>query len=260
MSINSLTRREAILELLKESPFLRVQELARRLGVSEATVRRDLVLLSREKKIDRIRGGASLATELLREWEPSFTSRQGLNREEKKAIARVAMKLVKPGEAIALDVGTTTLALAEELRKIPHLTVFTNGIPIAEALAGSSVSVYLLGGHLRDSEMSLVGALTRQAIETLRFDRFFLSAAGVTFKEGFSDFNLEEVEIKKAFMSRAREVIALVDHTKLGRPSVVPIAPLQAANLLVTDERAERELVTNWSKAGIKIELAPMGD
>ncbi|SMB98189.1 transcriptional regulator, DeoR family [Thermanaeromonas toyohensis ToBE] len=259
MSINSLARREAILELLKESPYLRVEELARRLGVSEATVRRDLVVLSKEKKIDRIRGGASLASKL-EEWEPSFTSRQGLNREEKKAIARLAMRLIKPGEAIALDVGTTTLALAEEIRKIPHLTVFTNGIPIAEALAGSSVSVYLLGGQLRDSEMSLVGALTRQAIETLRFDRFFLSAAGVTLKEGFSDFNLEEVEIKKAFISRAREVIALVDHTKLGRSSVVPIAPLQAAHLLITDEGAEQELITSWSKAGVRIELAPLGD
>ena len=141
--------------------------------------------------------------------EPPYVERARENLSEKRAIAQLASTFVHEGEVVVLDVGSTTFELAKLIRDRRNLTVFTASLPIAEVLAQSNVSVILVGGVLRKRELSLAGTMAIQIISQFNFDKLFLGTAGITVKSGFTDFGMDDVEVKKAFLSRSKQVIAL---------------------------------------------------
>lgn len=233
-------RRKDLLELLQSEPEMSINDLTARLGVSAATVRRDLNSLSHQGLIQRLRGGAAISHPL--GVEPSWVERNRENIDKKRAIVRLAIEAVEDGQVVALDVGTTTLELARLLQMRSDVIVFTASVPIAETLASGRPTVYLVGGKVRPREMGVVGPLARDIIGRFHYDVFFLGAAGWSLEQGLMDFSIEDVEIKQAFMNASKQVVALVDSTKYGKTSLMSIAPLEEMDIVITDDDLPDEI------------------
>jgi DeoR family transcriptional regulator, fructose operon transcriptional repressor len=248
-------RKQRILEYLSQNTFGDVPALVDMLRVSPATIRRDLSELADRGSIIRTHGGASLSVQGMGH-EPSYHSRAKENVAAKQAIAALARKYVHEGEVIAIDVGSTALEFAKGLRDHRNITVFTANILVSEVLANSDVNVILVGGTLRKREMSVAGPIAVQIITQFYFDKFFLGTAGITIADGLTDFSVDDVDVKKAFLSHSKEVIALVDYSKLGRVSFAKICQLNRVSRLITDAAADPDFLEELEDAGLQIAVA----
>jgi DeoR/GlpR family transcriptional regulator of sugar metabolism len=228
-------RRARLAEIVGRTGFISIADVADRLGVSGMTIRRDLALLAMQGVLTRTHGGAVAARrEVFDAEEPSFERRRRRNADAKARIAGAAAKLIGPNETVALDVGTSTLALAEVLAARADLRVFTNSLRAAVALTGSRSPVYLLGGQLRGSELAVIGPVATAQVRDYVFDRVFLGVSGMT-ESGFYDYALEDSEVKRAFIERADQVVVLCDASKFGHRSLAQICGLDRCHVLVTD-------------------------
>ncbi len=252
-------RREQILQILSERSFVTTEELAKLTGASLPTIRRTLQTLAEEGVIIRTRGGASLGTPSIGHEIPYLT-RARVQLPEKRAIARAALELIREGDVIALDVGTTTFELARLLRTRRNLTVFTASVPIAQILANTEIAVFLLGGQLRKKELSIVGPLALRMAAQFYYDRFFMGVAGLHPEAGCTDFSLDDVEVKKVFLERAREIIVLADHTKLGHVSFTAICPVQKVHRVITDVGANPQIIAQLRELGVEVQVVPIGE
>lgn len=250
-------RKQQILDYLTQHEFADVDSLAHAVEASPATVRRDLAELAQRSAITRTRGGAAVVVHGVGH-EPPYIERASENLPEKRAIAQLASTLIHEGEVIVLDVGSTMFELAKLIRDRRNLTVFTASLPIAQVLAQSNVSVILVGGVLRKRELSLAGTMAIQIISQFHFDRLFLGTAGITVKDGFTDFGMDDVEVKRAFLSRSKQVIALADHTKLGQVSLATSCPIAAVQMLIVDHGADASQVEALRREGLQVLLAPV--
>jgi DeoR/GlpR family transcriptional regulator of sugar metabolism len=248
-------RKQQILDYLVEHTFADIDTLVNLLDTSPATVRRDLHELADRGDIVRTRGGASLAVKGVGH-EPPFHFRAKENILAKRLIAKAAKDFVQEGDVIGIDVGSTTLEFARLLRDLRNITIFTASIFVADVLANSDVNVILVGGTLRKREMSVAGPIATQVLGGYYFDKFFLGTAGVTQEEGFTDFSIDDVEVKKAFLAHSGNIIALADHTKLGRVSFAKICPTEAVSRLITDSKADPDQVEALRLAGLEIIIA----
>ncbi|MBV9024222.1 MAG: DeoR/GlpR transcriptional regulator [Streptomycetaceae bacterium] len=241
-------RRALILEEVRRRGGVRVNELTRKLNVSDMTVRRDLDVLAHQGMVEKVHGGAVLVAEASTH-EPGFEAKAGLEPGAKEAIARAAASMVVPGSAIALSGGTTTYALAHHLLDIPDLTVVTNSVRVADvfhtgqqrvsagaqrAVRPGSATVVLTGG-VRTPSDSLVGPVADHAIRSLHFDLLFLGVHGLSVDAGLSAPNLAEAETNRQFMRSARRVVVIADHTKWGMVGLSSFAALEEVSVLVTD-------------------------
>jgi DeoR/GlpR family transcriptional regulator of sugar metabolism len=248
-------RQQIIVDILSREPFVDVNRLAHLLRTSPATIRRDLQALAARGIITRTHGGASLADKSSIH-EPAYVSRLNQQAAEKRAIALAASRYIRDGDVIVLDVGTTTLELAKSLNHHRNLTVFTASLPIALALAQTEVAIVLVGGALRKRELSIAGPVAVQTIGNFHFDKFFLGVAGVSAVYGLTDFGIEDIEIKRLFIARSKQVFALADHTKLDRVSVANVCALNAVGCLITDATADASHVSDLRSAGLTVHLA----
>ena len=204
-----------ILEMVRANGAVSLRELARVVQTSEVTVRRDVRALEAEGLLDRRHGGAVLPGGFTR--EAGFPQRAMAATAEKTAIAEVAAGLVRDGEAVVVGAGTTTQELARRLARVPGLTVVTNSLLVAQALAHANrVEVVMTGGTLRGSNYALVGSGAEQSLQGLRVSRAFLSGAGLTAERGLSTPNMLAASVDRALVRAAAEVIVLADHTKIG--------------------------------------------
>jgi DeoR/GlpR family transcriptional regulator of sugar metabolism len=224
-----------ILEHVRHSGGVRVSELTELLGVSDMTVRRDLEVLARRGLIEKVHGGATLASTPSME-EPGFEAKSSRELSEKEAIARTAARLVKPGTAIAIAAGTTTWALARYITHVRELTIVTNSVKIADVLqqAPGSPTVILTGG-VRTPSDAMVGPVADLAIRSLHFDTLFLGCHGMDPHAGLTTPNLAESETNRAFIIGARQVVLTADHTKWGMVGLSSFADLDEVDVLVTD-------------------------
>jgi DeoR/GlpR family transcriptional regulator of sugar metabolism len=231
-------RRHRLLTLLRHHGVLSTRELAERLGVSEATVRRDLGLLARQGLLRREHGGA-----LAPEQEPPYGEKLGRNQRAKEAIARQAASWVPEGITVVLDSGTTALALARLLAGRPLKAVALD-LPVAQALAHGETQVLLPGGLVRNGFFSLVGSWTEEALRQVRADVFFLGADAFDL-EGVTNHAFEEVAVKRTAMAVSRRTVLLTDGSKWGKRAPAFVAPLSALDLVITnlEEPALRALV-----------------
>ncbi|HXF69215.1 MAG TPA: DeoR/GlpR family DNA-binding transcription regulator [Thermoflexus sp.] len=250
-------RREQILQILSERSFATAEELARLTGASLPTIRRDLQVLAEEGLIVRTWGGASLGTPGIGHEIPYLT-RARSHLPEKRAIARAALDFIREGDVVALDVGSTTFELARLLRPRRNLTVFTASVPIAQLLANTEIAVFLLGGQLRKKEFSIVGPLALRMAAQFYYDRFFMGVAGLDPEAGCTDFSLDDVEVKKVFLERSREIIVLADHTKLGHVSFTAICPVQRVHRIITDAGADPQIVARLRELGVEVQVVPV--
>ncbi|MFB7586053.1 DeoR/GlpR family DNA-binding transcription regulator [Streptomyces sp. NPDC056169] len=238
-------RRALILDEVRRRGGVRVNELTRRLNVSDMTIRRDLDALARQGMLAKVHGGAVPVVEASTH-EPGFEAKSVLEPSAKDEIARAAAALVAPGTAIALSGGTTTYALARHLLDVPDLTVVTNSVRVADVfheaqLTGGGGEVrrgaatVVLTGGVRTPSDALVGAVADRAIRSLHFDLLFLGVHGISVEAGLSTPNLAEAETNRCLMRSARRVVVVADHTKWGTVGLSSFADLGEVDTWVTD-------------------------
>ncbi|WP_431960251.1 DeoR/GlpR family DNA-binding transcription regulator [Actinacidiphila sp. bgisy160] len=221
--------------MVRANGAVSLRELARVVQTSEVTVRRDVRALEAEGLLDRRHGGAVLPGGFTR--ESGFPQKSHLSTAEKTAIADLAAGLVEEGEAIVVGAGTTTQELARRLARVPGLTVVTNSLLVAQALAHANrVEVVMTGGTLRGSNYALVGSGAEQSLQGLRVSRAFLSGAGLSAERGLSTSNMLSASVDRALVQAAAEVVVLADHTKLGTDTMFQTVPTDLITHLVTDE------------------------
>jgi DeoR/GlpR family transcriptional regulator of sugar metabolism len=227
-------RFEEELAVLAERGRLEVGELARRLDVSDMTVRRDLEELERRGLLRRIHGGAIPAVS--RSYEPPFAVRSERAVQAKRAIAVEMASLFEDGDTVLLDVGTTTLEIARALQGRTNLTVLTPSLPIANLLADEvGIRLICLGGVVRPGERSLMGSLAIHALRQFYVDLCVLGVAGLDVEAGLTEFNLEDAEVKRAALERSRQLLVAADASKLGSVAFAAVAPATRIDVLVTD-------------------------
>ena len=249
-------RKRAIAQIVEEQGRARVSELATRFGVSAVTIRKDLGALQGERRLLRAHGGAIAAGH--DRSELGFDVRDHLQTLEKARIGEVAASTVVDGESIALDASTTAMYMARQLteRAWRELTVVTNGIRIASELAGQRGIVVLMpGGRLRWEALSLIGPLGNSIFRKVNIQKAFLGAAGFTLESGLSDAIEEEAQIKRSMVAAAREVLALVDHTKWGRTSSATFCRTERIKEVLTDTLAPAQMVADLRARGISVRL-----
>jgi DeoR family transcriptional regulator of aga operon len=187
--------------------------------------------------------------------DPTLREKEKLHRKEKLQIAAAAARMVKEGQVVVLDSGTTTTAIAHALRKFENLTVITNAVNIAAELSGSSLEVILTGGTLRKNSFSLVGPIAEETLRRLNADILFLGVDGFDMHYGLSTPNLLEAKVNRVMMDVARVAVAVCDSSKFGRRSLSSIAPTAAVHHLITDRGISKSELATLKKAGIQVTL-----
>jgi DeoR/GlpR family transcriptional regulator of sugar metabolism len=236
-AVGAANRLDLTLRLVQGGDRVSVPELARRLGVSEMTVRRDLDALERQGLVRRVHGGA--VPVLARADGGGFATREAWQAATKDHLGAAVAALVLPGSRVLLDAGTTTVHVAAHLAGRGPLTVAVLSLQAAARLAGQpGIELLVVGGRSRPGEHSLVGPLAQQALKSLSFDCFVMSVGGVQAEYGWSEFSLDDAAVKQAGLGQATRTIAVADATKLGVRAFSQVAPLGAADVFVTDEAA----------------------
>ncbi|MDQ0679513.1 DeoR/GlpR family transcriptional regulator of sugar metabolism [Arthrobacter pascens] len=235
-------RQQLILQELQSAGTVRVAALAEDLGVSEMTVRRDIDALDAGGLLLRVHGGAA-RTDGFSALEPAFASKSTRELAAKAAIAAEAVRLIQPGMTLLISGGTTTFELARILPRDLDLTVATNSIMVANALAagvgsdgGGAIRTLVLGGERTPSE-ALVGPLAAQAVRMVNADLCFMGVHGMELQAGITSPNLLEAELNAAMIDASRKLIVLADATKYGLVGLACIAPVSAVDTLITDVR-----------------------
>lgn len=245
-------RRRRILEILNARRQVSAGTLADLLGVSRETVRRDLVEMEKEGRLTRVHGGAVLSPQTS---ELPFRKRLNTKLREKREIARKAAGLIRPGQCVMVDAGTTTSVFARELIRVPDIMVVTNSIDIATTIqnAKTTIELVLLGGTLVSDVPGTYGAMTLAEIERFRADMAFVAPVALDAAEGAFDFELHEAEVAGMMVAQARQVVMLVDHGKLGVTSRVRYCRPEEIDILVTDTGAPAEMTAAFQQAGIRV-------
>ena len=254
-------RRDRMLALLRERDFVRVGDLADRFEVSEVTVRGDLDSLESRGQLRRVRGGA--VPRSAAPVERPFEEAEVAAADQKHAIARAAAALVRDGDTIVLDVGTTTTAIAQELAARPELTdvtVFTSSLTIALALEPASprLTIVVTGGTLRPKQHSLVEPLGGLVLGSIHAGTAFVGCNGVDLERGVTNVNLPETEIKRLILRSSQRRVVCADASKLGQVALAHVCDLDDVDLLITDEGADPELVTALRDTGLEVQLAAL--
>jgi DeoR family transcriptional regulator, fructose operon transcriptional repressor len=249
-------RKQQILAALQRDPAVRVTDLGRALRVSVASIRRDLADLERSGLLKRTHGGA--VSNRLALAEPSLAEKKDRHQAEKEAIAAVAAALVQPGDTIFLDSGSTTRAIAMELRHRRGVTVVTNALNIGWDLASSDLELVITGGQLRPGVLSQVGPVAEQAIAALHVDKLFLAANGIDLAAGVTTPNLAEAQTKRAMIASARQVILVADHSKFGQATFGSVCGLERLHAIITDAGLSSEVLAAYEQRGVTMHVAAL--
>lgn len=231
MGEHNTARRDEVLSLLRNRSSASITEIAKQFAISEMTVRRDLARLAATGQVIRIPGGAMMSHGAA--IEKTFIDRSARCSEAKDRIGRAAAALVKDGEAVAMDSGTTTLYIARHLGMHKHVAVFTFSLAVLEALSGAGdVRVVLTGGTYRRSSHDLIGQEVSEALRGIHTDKVFFGAAALSFNKGAMVY---DPEFQKELLAAGREKILVVDSSKIGREALYRVCPLANCDLVITD-------------------------
>lgn len=227
-------RHRRILELLEKQKTLSVTDFCKALYASQATVRRDLYLMEKEHLLTRVRGGAALLSG--NNEDPAYALRSSTNTLAKEAIAELAVRYIKDGMTIFMDSSSTVCSLARKLGRIKNLTVLTNGLTTANALAGlENVNLLMCGGKVFHS-ISTVGAETVDMVHGYKADLFMFSCRGVSADGFLTDANDESAYIKKTMFKNSKHRILLCDHSKLYQEYFCRLAHTKEIDRIITDD------------------------
>jgi DeoR family transcriptional regulator, aga operon transcriptional repressor len=246
-------RRRRICDLVRAEGKVTVDALAARFAISQVTIRADLASLESAGALTRTHGGALSVLD-----DQPLDVKQLQHRAEKLRIAEAAAALIRDGETIILDSGTTTAEIARRIRtlELKSINVITNALNIAALLIDTpSVRLIMPGGILRRESNSLSGPMAEVALGTLQADRLYLGADGVDPKIGVMTPHLAEAELNAKMIAISRQVVVVADSSKLMRRNVSLIARVEQLNLMITDRAASAESVEELRARGVEVQL-----
>jgi len=246
-------RRAKVLSLLKENRILRVDELVQELGVSAATVRRDLAVLEGFGELRRIHGGATVVDAY--DEEPLFDDKTSFAAAEKRMIAQAALKLIHPKGIIYLDGGSTVLELARLLVSFTKLTVVTNSLRIVEIFKNSGPKMIITGGECRLISQTFVGPLSRGVLEQMNFDIAFMGTIGVSVEKGLTTTDPAEAFTQEQVIKSATKTILLADSTKFSKTSFVKFGSVDQLDITISDKNMPAETQRAFKKQGCELML-----
>ncbi|NPV53485.1 MAG: DeoR/GlpR transcriptional regulator [Firmicutes bacterium] len=248
-------RRLAIIDILEQRGFVTVDELAREFSVSRETIRRDFRALRRQGLLEKVYGGATISARTAKEY--TFADRETRRLPEKQAIAEAALQFIQLGDTVMMDASSTVLQLSKVIPEDMEISVITNALPVIEELASRpNVAITSTGGSLRRTSYSFVGPAAESNLAKLRANKAFISAKGVSIQHGLTEANPYEGRIKELMVNNASEVILLVDSSKLDRLALVQFAPIERANVVITDKAAPAEVVSKLQESGVRVIVA----
>jgi len=248
----SAARQASIRDRFAAQPGISISTLAQEFGVSEMTIRRDLSALEGSSDIRRTHGGAMLTPRMMLEFD--YRDRREVNRAAKRAIAAEARKLVRPGQRLILDTGTTTLELASLLQDVPNLTVITPSLAVASELQHApDVEVILLGGVIRRGSPDLTGPVTESCLELFAADLAFQGADGIGADGAIYNSDLRLARVDRLMRRVAKRSCLLCDHTKFDVTALARSGTLADVDILITDTGAPSALLRRFRQLGPEI-------
>jgi DeoR family transcriptional regulator of aga operon len=251
--VRQADRLSRIVEQISTNGSVGVGHLADSLGVSAATVRRDLALLEEQRLLARTHGGA-VAHGVL--YELPLRYRSARHQEEKARIARAAAERVADGAAVGMTGGTTTTEAARALSDRRGLTVVTNSLSIASELAvRPTLKLVVTGGVARPESYELVGPLAEASLAELNLDVVLIGVDGISAEAGLTTHHEVEAHTNRALISRARRVVVVADSSKVGQVAFARICRLDEVDELITDGAADAATVAAVRDAGVVVTL-----
>lgn len=231
-------RRERILELIKGSGYMSIEDLVTHFRVTPQTIRGDLNLLADEGRLVRHHGGASIPSSVI---NTNYALRRSEFSREKALIAQRVAKWLPDRSSVFLSLGTTTLAVAEALRVRTSLKVITNSLEAAQALVVQpGFEVVMLGGRLEARNLGVSGTTTLAAAEQYRVDVCLFSVGGIDSEGSLLEYHESEAAVVRMMMQRARQRVLVIDHSKFGRTASVRIGSITEVSAIVTDQAPPR--------------------
>lgn len=251
-------RRSLIANLVLEKGRVNISDLVDQFQITETSLRRDLIILESNGQLKRVHGGAVSVSGNSR--IESFVEKMHLNNNAKERIGAAAAQMIKPRNVVLFDSGTTTLQIVKkipaELRLSTSITMVTNSMPVSqEVLAWPAPNLIILGGIYLPDYQATAGPQTLQQLQDLTADIVFLGTDGLTVEGGVSTVNILMAEVDRMMTERARKVVLVVDSSKLGRISFVPVKPVTAFHLIITDTNADPEMVEKIREQGVEVLL-----
>lgn len=240
-------RREKITKFLHQYGSVEVEELAKDLNVSTMTIRRDLLKLQQDGKIERCHGGAVIKQEV------TYIDKQTSYREEKNAIAEKCAKYVESGNTVFLDAGTTTYEIARKIMDIPDILVVTNDLEIAQLLKNSQVKLFVCGGYVQKSTGSMFGRYATQMLKDFKFDIGFFGAASINNQFEVMTPTIDKMWLKRETPKQCTKVYLAVDSSKFGRQAMSKINCLSDYTGIVTEKKFSKEEEEFLKKMGANI-------
>lgn len=247
-------RRDHLMAMVQHQGSIRVEDAVPTLGVSPATVRRDLEILEDHGRLQRVHGGAVRIETCLA--EPLFDDKTLIAPREKRGIAQKALTFIAEGDTVYLDGGSTVLELARKLRGRPDLTVVTNSLRSAIELGGAGPRLILVGGEFRRRSQTMIGSLTRYMLETIHLDKAFMGTMGFSLDEGLTTTDPNEAFTKELIMKRAEKIFLLADSSKAGKLSFAQAGRLEQVHHLITDSGLPQTMAKHVKKLGINLSTA----
>lgn len=244
-------RRKRIADHVRNKGCVTVKELESLFDISPSTVRRDLEALEDQVLVRRVHGGAVAIED---DHELPILDRASQQAAAKRRIGEAAARFVLDGDTILITGGTTTATIVPFLTEKAGLTVITNSISCVQQLARyPDITVVVLGGWLRHSELSLLGHFAECALEELRPNKIFHGIYGISIQDGLTGVDFQEVRTDRYLISAAKELIIMADHTKFAQRGVIQLAPITAASAIVTDSEAPAAVVKALRNLDIEV-------
>jgi len=252
--VRAADRRHTILARVAEEQTIHVGELARDLGCSEMTIRRDIRRLERDGFLRQTYGGAT--AHVTRSFDISFNARALLAAREKRLIAMRAAALVETARMLFVGIGSTTEQFAHYLPARPDLTIVTPSLPIASLLGTRPLRVVTLGGSVLRDELTCVGPIATATLARFRFDAAVIGAAGISARWGITELTEDEAAVQRAALERTERVIVIADGSKVGAATPIVVGPASGVATLVTDPSAPAGELDQLGSLGIEILIA----
>ncbi len=248
-------RRVLLLKKLDLEGQVDVKLLSEELSVSEVTIRNDLKKLEEKKILIRTRGGAIKTDRVAN--DVNISDKNSLYFEEKQRIGKAAAELIEEGDTIILDSGSTTMEITRHLSGFKHLTIISNAVNVAIALADmKNTNVIVPGGILRKNSLSLVGSAAEENLQNYFCDKLFLAVDGFHLTHGLSTPNVEEAHLNRKMIGISKKVVVVTDSSKFMKRSLAAICPISKVDIVVTDSGILPKDLTELENAGVKVIIA----
>lgn len=249
-----ITRRKQILDIIQENEVVEITDLAEKLQVSAMTIRRDLALFAKQGLVTLTYGGAVINKGA--SIEPTYFIKQEQMVIEKQNIGKAAAALIKEGDAIFIDCGTTAKEVAEELSGMKNITVITNSLLAANVLCQSpEIKLVMAPGTFREKSMGFIGQVTAEFVHSMMVDYVFLGVEGIDRHLRATVPDIDDGEMKRVLVKRARNVVVIADHTKIGKTYLMTVAAAKEISTIVTGQDAPKDFIDEYRSAGIDVIL-----